>query len=72
MVKGFCEYELTVNEPAGVYRELRAADHDEPFSIMSMNHYLNLTVRSVKYSRPSHNVLNLDWQADGTLSLNAF
>ena len=72
MVKGFCEYELTVNEPAGVYRELRAADHDEPFSIMSMNHYLNLTVRSVKYSRPSHNVLNLDWQADGTLSPNAF
>ena len=72
MVKGLCEYELTVNEPAGVYRELRAVDHDEPFSIMSMNHYLNLTVRSVKYSRPSYNALNPEWQADGTTSPNAF
>ena len=58
--KGFCEYELAINESAEVYHELRAADRNP-------NDYLNLTVRSVKYSRVSHNALNLSYQADGTV-----
>jgi hypothetical protein len=57
--KGFCEYRLVVNEPAEVYQELRAADRNP-------NDYLNLTIRSAKYSRVSHNALNLRYQADGT------
>ena len=57
--KGFCEYKLVINESAEVYRELRASDRNP-------NDYLNLTVRSVQYSRVSHNALNLHYQADGT------
>ena len=57
--RGFCEYELVINESAEVYHELRAADRNP-------NDYLNLTIRSVKYSRVSHNALNLHYQADGT------
>ena len=57
--KGFCEYELVVNESAEVYQELRAADRNP-------NDYLNLTIRSAKYACISHNALNLHYQADGT------
>ena len=71
MAKGFCEYDLVVNEPAEVYRERRAADRYEPFTMMSMNNYLDLTVRSVKYACLSHNVLDLEYLADGTFSPDA-
>lgn len=57
--KGFCEYELVINESAETYHELRAAGRNP-------NDYLNLTVRAVKYSRISYNALNLNYLTDGT------
>ena len=71
MMKGFCEYDLVIDEPAEVYQELRAADRSDPYTGMSLNNYLGLTVREVKYTRPSRNVLNLDYLADGTLKQDA-
>ena len=71
MMKGFCEYDLVIDEPAEVYQKLRAADRSDPYTDMSLNNYLGLTVREVKYARPSRNVLNLDYLADGTLKQDA-
>ena len=69
MVKGFCEYELAIDESPETYRELRAADSYAPVTGMNLNNYLDLTVRCVKYSRVSHNVLNLNYRADGSIEL---
>ena len=66
MVKGFCNYELVINEPYAVYAERRAADHYDPVTDMSLQNYLDLTVRSVRYTGISHNALDLNYQADGT------
>ena len=66
MVKGFCKYELVINEPFEVYQERRAHDQYEPVTTMSLQNYENLTVRYVKYSGLSDNALNLCYQADGT------
>ena len=66
MVKGFCKYELVINEPFEVYQERRAHDQYEPVTTMSLQNYENLTVRYVKYSGLSDNVLDLCYQADGT------
>lgn len=66
MVKGFCKYELVINEPFEVYQERRARDHYEPMTIMSLQNYEDLTVRYVRYSGISDNVLLLRYQADGT------
>ena len=68
MVKGFCEYELAVNEPLEVYQERRARDRYDPVTAMSLENYLDLTVKSVKYTGISTlNALDLCYQADGTL-----
>lgn len=71
MVRGFCEYELVINEPCEVYQERRAMDHYDPVTAMSLKNYLDLTVRSVKYTRVSFNVLDLHYQADGTVKGDA-
>ena len=68
MEKGFCEYELVINEPFEVYQERRAGDRYDPVTIMSLRNYLDLTVRCVRYTGIStFNALNLSYQADGTL-----
>ena len=68
MVKGFCEYELVINEPFEVYQERRAGDRYDPVTIMSLRNYLDLTVKCVKYTGVSTlNALNLNYQADGTI-----
>ena len=68
MVKGFCEYEMVINEPFEVYQERRAVDRYDPVTIMSLRNYLDLTVRCVKYTGiSSFNALNLSYQADGTV-----
>ena len=71
MVKGFCEYDLVINESFDVYQERRAGDRYDPVTIMSLRNYLDLTVRYVKYTGifTSH-ALNLNYQADGTLKLD--
>lgn len=66
MVKGFCEYELVINEPFEVYQERRARDHYDPVTMMSLQNYEDLTVRYVRYSGLSDNMLLLRYQADGT------
>lgn len=66
MVKGFCKYELVINEPFEVYQERRANDPYDPVTIMSLQNYEDLTVRYVRYSGISDNVLLLRYQADGT------
>ena len=66
MVKGFCEYELVINEPFEVYQERRARDHYDPVTMMSLRNYLNLTVKCVRYSGISSNTLDLRYHADGT------
>ncbi len=66
MVKGFCEYELVINEPFEAYQERRARDHYDPVTLMSLQNYEDLTVRYVRYSGLSDNVLLLRYQADGT------
>ena len=66
MVKGFCQYELVINEPFEVYQERRARDPYDPVTVMSMKNYEDLTVRAVRYSGLSNNILNLSYQADGT------
>lgn len=67
MVKVFCEYELTINEPFEVYQERFARDRYDPGTIMSLKNYLDLTVREVKYTGISNNVSDLRYRADGTL-----
>ena len=68
MVKGFCEYELVISEPFEVYQERRARDHYDPVTDMSLQNYLDLTVKSVKYTGISSvNALDLRYQADGTI-----
>lgn len=66
MVKGFCDYELVINEPYEVYAERRAADRYDPVTIMSLKNYLDLTVKSVKYTGLSNNTLDIQYQKDGT------
>ena len=66
MVKGFCEYELVINEPFEVYQERRARDHYDPVTMMSLRNYEDLTVRYVRYSGLSDNLMNLRYQVDGT------
>ena len=66
MVKGFCEYELVINEPFEVYQERRTHDHYDPVTTMSLQNYGDLTVRYVRYSGLSDNMLFLSYQADGT------
>ena len=71
MVKGFCNYELVINEPYEVYAERRAADHYDPVTVMSLQNYLDLTVKCVRYTGISAlNALDLRYQADGTLKLD--
>ena len=68
MVKGFCEYELVINEPFEVYQERLARDHYDPVTIMSLKNYLDLTVRRVTYTGISlSHALDLNYQADGTI-----
>lgn len=68
MVKGFCEYELVINEPYEVYQERRAADRYEPVTVMSLKNYLDLTVKYVRYTGiHAFNALLLEYRADGTL-----
>ena len=68
MVKGFCKYELVINEPYEVYQERRAGDRYDPVTIMSLRNYSDLTVRCVRYTGiSSSNALNLSYQADGTV-----
>ena len=68
MVKGFCEYDLVINEPLEVYRERRDGDRYDPVTIMSLRNYLDLTVKCVNYTGVSTlNALNLHYQADGTI-----
>ena len=66
MVKGFCNYELVINEPYEVYAERRAADRYDPVTVMSLKNYLDLTVKCVNYTGISHNTLDLQYQPDGT------
>jgi len=66
MVKGFCKYELAINEPFEVYKERRANDPYDPVTIMSLRNYEDLTVKYVRYSGLSDNMLYLRYQADGT------
>ena len=66
MVKGFCNYDLVINEPYEVYTERRDADRYDPVTIMSLQNYLDLTVKYVRYTGPSHNTLDLNYLADGT------
>ena len=66
MVKGFCRYELAINEPFEVYQERRACDHYDPVTVMSLRNYEDLTVKYVRYSGLSDNMLFLRYQADGT------
>ena len=66
MVKGFCEYELVINESFEVYQERRTHDHYDPVTTMSLQNYGDLTVRYVRYSGLSDNMLFLSYQADGT------
>lgn len=66
MVKGFCEYELVINEPFEVYQERRDRDHYDPVTMMSLRNYLDLTVKCVRYSGISSNTLDLHHHADGT------
>ena len=66
--KGFCEYELVINEPYEVYQERRAGDRFDPVTIMSLRNYLDLTVRCVRYTGiASSNALDVRYQADGTV-----
>lgn len=68
MVKGFCEYELVINEPFEVYQERHNGDRYDPGAIMSPENYPDLTVKSVKYTGISSvNALDLRYQADGTI-----
>ncbi len=68
MVKGFCEYELVINEPYEVYQERRAGDRFDPVTIMSLRNYLDLTVRCVRYTGiASSNALDVRYQADGSI-----
>ena len=67
MVKGFCEYELVINEPSEVYQERRAGDRFDPVTVMSLRNYLDLTVKCVRYTGiSSFHALDLRYQADGT------
>ena len=66
MVKGFCEYELVINEPFEVYQERRACDHYDPVTMMSLRNYEDLTVKCMRYSGLSDNMMFLRYQADGT------
>ena len=66
MVKGYYNYELVINEPFETYQERRAADHYDPVTVMSLQNYLDLTVKSVKYTGVSNRALDLRYQADGT------
>lgn len=66
MVKGYFNYELVISEPFEVYQERRAADQYDPVTEMSLQNYLDLTVRSVKYTGVSNRTLDLRYQADGT------
>lgn len=69
MVKGFCEYELVINEPFEVYQERRAADRYDPVTAMSLRNYLDLTVKCVRYTGYSpFNALDLRFRADGTVN----
>ena len=68
MVKGFCKYDLVINEPYEVYQERCAADHYEPVTEMSLENYLDLTVKCVKYSGIASTVNDLRYQADGTFN----
>ena len=73
MVKGFCEYGLVINEPFEVYQERRAGDRYDPVTVMSLRNYLDLTVKSVKYTGISTlNTLLLEYQADGTVKQDPF
>lgn len=68
MVKGFCEYDLVINEPFEVYQERRTGDRYDPVTIMSLKNYLDLTVKHVRYTGiSSSNALNLRYLADGTI-----
>ena len=68
MEKGFCEYELVINESPEVYQERRARDRYDPVTIMSLKNYLDLTVKCVRYTGiSSFNALNLSYLADGTI-----
>ena len=68
MVKGFCEYDLVINEPFEVYQERHTGDRYDPVTVMSLKNYLNLTVKCVKYTGiSSFNALNLSYPADGTI-----
>ena len=66
MVKGFCEYEMVINEPFEAYQERQARDHFDPVTMLSLRNYEDLTVRSVKYTGISTNTLELRYLADGT------
>ena len=66
MVKGFCSYELVINEPFEVYRERRAADRYDPVTVMSLKNYEDLTVKCVNYTGVSRNTLDLRYKPDGT------
>ena len=66
MVKGFCKYELVINEPFEVYQERRACDHYDPVTMMSLKNYEDLTVKCMRYSGLSDNMMLLRYQADGT------
>ena len=66
MVKGFCKYDLVINESFEEYQERRARDHYDPVTVMSLKNYEDLTVRCMKYAGLSDNTTNLCYLADGT------
>ena len=66
MTKGFCKYELVINEPFEIYEERRAADRYDPVTVMSLRNYEDLTVKCVRYAGLSYHTLDLRYRADGT------
>ncbi len=71
MAKGFCNYELVINEPSEVYQERRVGDHYDPVTVMSLKNYEDLTVKQVNYTGISLNVWDLRYLADGTVQRDA-
>ena len=66
MVKGFCKYDLVINESFEEYQERRSRDHYDPVTVLSLKNYEDLTVRYMKYAGLSGNTTNLLYLADGT------
>ena len=66
MVKGFCEYEMVINEPFEAYQERQARDHFDSVTMLSLRNYEDLTVKCVRYAGLSYHTLDLRYRADGT------